>query len=471
MILEQHYLACLAQASYLIADEKSGIAVVVDPRRDVEIYLESARAHGVRIAHVLLTHFHADFLAGHLELRARTGAAIHLGARARADYPFVPMSDGGELELGPRVRLAFLETPGHTPESVSILVFDRAESERDPHAVLTGDALFIGDVGRPDLMASVGITARELAAELYDSLHAKLLRLPDATLLYPGHGAGSMCGKNLSSETVSTIGAQRSSNYALQPMDEAAFVELVASEQPQAPAYFGYDADLNRRERPTLEDALERANVPLVLEDLLRKQNAGTQVLDTRDADLFAGGHLKGSLNVGLGGKFAIWCGTLLDPARPIAIVAAPGKEQESMLRLGRIGFDRVAGYLAGGSEVLAGHPELEASFERVAPRDLAAHLASLPAPLVVDVRTNAEREQGALPGSVHVPLDELPARADELPRDRPLLVHCQSGYRSSIAVSLLEGRGFERLSDLREGYQGLAAHTGAQLAGAPTRP
>ncbi len=268
VILRQYYLGCLAHASYLIADQVGGTAVVVDPQRDVEQYLADSDELGCRIAHVFLTHLHADFIAGHLELRDRVGAKIHLGARAEADYEFTPMEDGSALQLE-EVRLEVLETPGHSPESISILVYDRAQGEKRPHAVLTGDTLFIGDVGRPDLRASLGWSADQLAAMLFDSLREKLLPLPDETLVYPAHGAGSLCGKNLSTDTVSTIGVQREYNYALQPMSRERFIEIVTTDQPDTPAYFTYDAVLNARERPTLDQTLERVLRPLSLQELL----------------------------------------------------------------------------------------------------------------------------------------------------------------------------------------------------------
>jgi hydroxyacylglutathione hydrolase len=286
MHLEQIYLGCLSQASYLIVDPKTETAAVVDPRRDVGVYLEKAAKLGATIRHVLLTHFHADFLAGHLELRERCGATIHLGARGKAEYPVQPMKDGGALEFGD-VRLAFLETPGHTPESMCIVVYDLAKDRKAPVAVLTGDTLFIGDVGRPDLMVASGMKAPDLAGMMYDSLQ-KILALPDETIVYPGHGAGSSCGKNLSSETSSTLGVQRKVNYALQPMSKAEFVRLVAADQPCAPAYFGYDAGLNRAERATLEHVLATALKPLELDEVLHLAQGGARLLDTRDADAFA---------------------------------------------------------------------------------------------------------------------------------------------------------------------------------------
>src|SRR5262252_2676331 len=280
MILHQFYLNCLAHASYVIADESTRIAAVVDPQRDIDRYLAFAEEHGLRIAHVFLTHLHADFVAGHLELRDRAGATIYLGAPAKAEYAFTPLRDGDRVEFG-SVRLQAIETPGHTPESISIAVYDLDRSATDPFAVLTGDTLFVGDVGRPDLRAALGWSATDLGGLLYDSL-PKLMALPDASLVYPAHGAGSLCGKALSKETVSTIGEQRRSNYALKPMSKSAFIELVTADQPDAPAYFTYDAVLNGQERATLDETLERISA-LTLDQVLALQSVGAQVLDTRD--------------------------------------------------------------------------------------------------------------------------------------------------------------------------------------------
>lgn len=358
MILKQYYLSCLSHASYLIGDEESRTAAVVDPQRDVDQYLEDARRQGLQVRYVLLTHFHADFVAGHLELRERAGAGLYLRARAQADYAFTPLQDGDVLDLG-QVRLEILETPGHTPEGISILVYDLTKDDRHPHAVLTGDTLFIGDVGRPDLLASIGVTATELAGMLYDSLHGKLLPLPDETLVYPAHGAGSFCGKSLSKDTVSTIGAQRRYNYALQPMRKEDFVRLVIADQPEMPAYFAYDALLNRRDRPTLEQTLPQVLIPLSLDDVLRLRNAGAQVVDGRDPVDFADAHLVDSVNISLGGKYETWAGIVLSREQPIVLIAEPGREEEAAMRLSRIGFDHVAGYLKGGMGALTARPDL----------------------------------------------------------------------------------------------------------------
>src|SRR5580693_4928290 len=312
MILKQYYLGCLAHASYLLGDEATATAIVVDPQRDIQQYLADAERFGLQIRHVFLSHFHADFVAGHLELRARCGAAIHLGSRAKAEYAFVSMKDGDAIEF-PGLRLQALETPGHTIESISILVFDLGKDPAQPYAVLTGDTLFIGDVGRPDLRASLGWTANDLGAHLYHSLRDKLLTLPDETLVYPAHGAGSLCGKKLSSDTVSSLGDQRRLNYALQPMSKEEFIRLVTVDQPDAPPYFTYDAILNTRERATLDKNLEQVLHPIDLDEVLRMGDAGAQLLDVRDATEYATGHLAGSINVGLGGQYATWAGTVLD--------------------------------------------------------------------------------------------------------------------------------------------------------------
>lgn len=448
MILQQHYLGCLSQASYFLGDRRTKTAIVVDPRRDVEIYVEEARRAQLEIRLVVLTHFHADFLAGHLELRERTGAEIALGHRAEAEYPFLPLREGEDIELGD-LRIGVLETPGHTPEGISVLVYDQKVSKVVPHAVLTGDTLFIGDVGRPDLLASIGVTAQDLAGMLYDSLREKLLKLPDSVLVYPGHGAGSACGRNLSSETVSTIGSQRRTNYALQPMAKADFVALVTAPMAAAPVYFAFDARQNRRERETLDEVLVRALRPLELPSVLKLANAGAVVLDVRDPEDFAVGHLHGSLSVGLDGRFASWAGTLIAPDAAVVLVADPGRETEAALRLGRIGYDRVAGYLEGGAAAFADRPELVRKIERIAPGELARRLGSTAPPMVLDVRGPGEREASHIEGSISIPLPELAGRVSEIPRERPFVVHCAAGYRSIIAASLLEQRGFSGLTDL----------------------
>jgi len=460
MILKQYYLGCLAHASYLIGDEASSTAIIVDPQRDIQQYLVDAEKSGLQIRHVFLSHFHADFLAGHLELRDRCGASIHLGARAQAEYAFVAMKNGDSLDF-PGLRLQVLETPGHTIESISILVFDLGKHPAQPYAVLTGDTLFIGDVGRPDLRASLGWSAHDLGSHLYDSLHNKLLRLPDETLVYPAHGSGSLCGKNLSSDTVSTLGVQRLMNYALQPASKDEFVRMVTADQPDAPPYFTYDAILNTREHTSLDSNLEQVLHPIELDEVLRMGDAGAQILDVRDAAEYAKGHLAGGINIGLGGQYATWAGTVLDRAKPIVIVAEPGREKEAALRLGRIGFDHVTGYLREGMEALAGRPDLVWPTERISAPAVAEELARAGPPLLLDIRNPREWATKHVEGSVNVPLNHLQERIAEIPRDRRIAVHCAGGYRSSIAAGILQQYGITNLAEMAGG---LAAWEAAKL-------
>ncbi|MBX9687239.1 MAG: MBL fold metallo-hydrolase [Candidatus Obscuribacterales bacterium] len=452
MYFKQFFLGCLAHASYLIADEKSKVAAVVDPQRDIEQYLAEADAHGFKIKHVILTHFHADFLAGHLELKDKLSATIHLGARGKASYEHNACKDGDKIVLGENVELSILETPGHTPEGICILVFDREKNAEQPHAVLTGDTLFVGDVGRPDLLASVGVTAEELAGMLYDSLHQKLMTLPDETLVYPAHGAGSMCGKNLGKESFSTIGQQKKFNYALKISDRSEFINTVSADQAEAPQYFGMNAELNKQERKMLHEHLPNAMTAIPLDEVLKLKAEGAQILDTRSPGEFAGGHLKGSVNIGLGGNYASWAGTVLDHQKPLVIIANPGKEAESALRLGRIGYDNVVGYLAGGAPAFLFRPELVSQFERLSAIDLRSELSSADAPNVLDVRTETEWQGKHIDGVINIPLNQLNRRLAEVPRNKRLIVHCLGGYRSMIAASILEANGFENLTDLAGG-------------------
>lgn len=443
MILQQFYLTCLAHASYLIGDASSQRAVVVDPQRDVGQYVAFARDHGLTITDVVLTHFHADFVAGHLALRDQVGATVHLGRRAPAKFAFHALADGDVIDLG-QVRLTTIETPGHTPEGISLLV---SEHGAPPSAVLTGDTLFVGDVGRPDLMASVGVTADALARELFASLR-KLAALPDEVEVYPAHGSGSMCGKSLGKETFSTIGREKIGNYALNISDVAAFVAAVTADQPEAPAYFGHDAALNKREHDTTEHHSE----PLTAEDFLIALRHGGQVLDVREATAFAGAHLHGAINVGLRGQFAMWAGAVLDPHKDIALIAEPGTEDEALTRLRRIGFDGQVGHLGGGMAALKGFPSLVTGSRRVEPNELRPWMARADAPVVIDVRRHDEHATGTISGSRSVPLQVLGKSLADLPRDRDIVVHCAGGYRSAIAASLLAANGFH-VADLIGGY------------------
>ncbi len=457
MILEQHYLECLSQASYFIGDETTGRAVVVDPRRDIAPYLESAAEHDMTIELIIETHFHADFLSGHLELAEATGAEIAYGSAAETEFPSRKLGDGEQISLGDIV-LEIRHTPGHTPESISIVVQETADSA--PHAVLTGDTLFIGDVGRPDLLSSVGMTSEELASQLYDSLHDKLMSLPDDTLLYPGHGAGSSCGKNLSSNTSCTIGRQRENNYAVAPMSREDFIRVVTEGQTAPPSYFAHDAQLNRLLRPVFSEAAD--SPAMDLDQVLAAQGNGAVVLDTRGPGEFATGHVAGSLNIGLAGRFAEFAGGMISPDADIVVVAESGQEQQARIRLGRIGFDRVIGHLDQPEQAMATRPDLITRSSRVDVRQMVEAMASIENLQVVDVRQPGETEGGTIPGAALVPLTRLTAELDSLDPSKPTIVYCAGGFRSSIAASHMIGAGFSDVSDLLGGYGAWAeAHAG----------
>ena len=448
MLFTQYYLDCLSQASYLIADEATGQAVVVDPRRDVEEYLDDATAKGLTIVGVINTHFHADFVSGHLELARETGAWIGYGAAASADFPVRHLTDGERISLG-EVTLEIMATPGHTPESISVLVFEHPGDEV-AYGVLTGDALFIGDVGRPDLLASVGVTAEELGRMLYDSVQHKLMGLPDEVRVFPAHGAGSACGKNLSTERQSTIGQQRAFNYACQPMTEEQFLAVVTEGQPAAPGYFLYNATLNKRER---ELRATDAMIPALTDAEVEQALASGAVLhDARDVQEFAAGHLRGSVNVPADGRMAETVGMVFTPDQRVVIVAPEGAEQEVATRFARIGFDNVVGYLPHPQAYFLSHQD---DVEQASRLGAAAADDAMDQPdvQVVDIRNAGEVAAGMIPGARHIPLAELATRAAELQADRPVLVYCAGGWRSSVGASLLRAKGFADVSDILGGY------------------
>lgn len=459
MILEQYYIECLSHASYLIGDETTGRAIVVDPRRDISEYLDDAARFGLTIDGVINTHFHADFVSGHLELVEATGAWIGFGEAAETDYPIRRLADGEHISLG-EVDLEILSTPGHTWESISVVV--RAHPDAVPTAVLTGDSLFIGDVGRPDLVNIGDSSTADLARAMYHSVHDKLLQLPDEVIVMPAHGAGSSCGKNLSSELTSTIGEQRRTNPSVQPMSEDAFVELITQGQPAAPAYFSVDAAMNKRVHPLLD---QRRQVPTLTAAKVRQALAdGVRVLDARSVEDFAAGHLRGSVNVGFDGRFAETSGMVAGIGDRIVLIAYPGEEQQAALRLARVGSDNTLGYFSlerGGQ-----FPEELADLVRKAPRVSVRELDGLlaeDAVVLLDVRNPGETEQGKIPGSIHIPLAQLRSRLDLLPTDRPIVAHCAGGWRSSVAASLLRAEGFDHVSDLDGGYNAwLSAHAAA---------
>lgn len=447
MILTQYYLGCLSHGSYLVADERSRRAVVVDPRRDVSEYLADAERLDLTIVGVVNTHVHADFVAGHLELAAATGAWIGYGPTAaeRAEYDIRTLRHGDRIELGDEVALEILETPGHTWESISVLVLENGK----PHGVLTGDSMFIGGVGRPDLVVSDGSTPEALAEAMYRTLHEVLLTLPDDTKVFPAHGAGSSCGKGLSDELDSTIGAQRAANPFAQAMPEEDFVAMVTSGQPAAPAYFAVDAALNLRMRELLDP--KEPVVPFAPAEVRTAIEGGVTVVDTRSPEEFATGHLAGSVNIGIDGRFAETAGMVIDPSAEILLVPSDGRQGEAALRLGRIGFDHVVGYAQDPSTTFAELADLVRAVQRVE----VEQMDDLPADAVVlDVRNAGERDDGQLiADAVHVPLAELARRHAEVPTDRAVVVHCAGGWRSSVAASLLRSLGHEGATDLVGGY------------------
>lgn len=461
MFFRQYYLGCLSHASYLVGDRSTGRAAVVDPQRDIADYLADAEANGLTITAIVETHFHADFLSGHLELARRTEAEIVFGraAEGRAEYAIETLADGEVLPLG-QVELEVRETPGHTPESISVVIWPEGRGQGEPYGVLTGDTLFIGDVGRPDLLGGFGITADELGRQLYHSLHDKLLTLPDDTRVYPAHGAGSACGKNLSTETMSTIGMERRTNYALAPMTEDQFVVAVTEGQSVAPAYFPYAAVRNRQNRPLFD---EEIRVPgLTIDQVVAHQHQGAVVIDGRDDQAFATGHLRGSVNVGLGGRFAEYAGEVMEPGTPIVLVTDPGHEAEATTRLARIGFDNVLGALAEPEAALASRPDLAEPLSRLSAAALAERMASLPNLQLVDVRNPAELDIGTIATARQVSLPALLRRIGELDPTAPTVVYCAGGYRSAIAASLLRAHGFADVSDLLGGYTAWATATAA---------
>jgi glyoxylase-like metal-dependent hydrolase (beta-lactamase superfamily II) len=448
MIFTQHYLDCLSQGSYLIGDESTGRAVVVDPRRDVDVYLSEAAEHGLHIERVIETHIHADFLSGHLELAAATGASICYSEDADLEFPVESLKDGQRISLG-EVILEVLATPGHTPESICVVVYEHSDDEV-PYGVLTGDTLFVGDVGRPDLLAGEGLSSDGLARTLHDSLHDKLLKLPDATRVFPAHGAGSSCGKQMSSETSSTIGEQRRTNYALQLTDVDEFVSAITEGQAPRPRYFEFDSVRNRERRPLLDQ-----NPPplLDIDQVCDYARAGAILLDTRAQDAYASGHLRGAVNVGLQGRFAESVGLIFPPDRDIILVGDAELADESKTRLSRVGFDRVIGQLRGLPSVLKQRTELVETASRLTAQRLAELLGSRPGLQLLDVRNPGETEDGVIPGAQEIPLPALTNSLESLDQTAPVVTYCASGYRSLVAATVLRASGFDDVSDLLGGY------------------
>lgn len=446
MFFKQFYLGCLAHGSYLIGS--CGEAAVIDPQRDVEQYIEEASREGLSIKYIIETHLHADFVSGHRELSEKTGAAIVFGAKAGAAFPHVAARDGDVLEVG-TVSLRIMETPGHTPESICVLAQD--SEEEVPAKLFSGDTLFIGDVGRPDLVGSKGFSSKEMAALMYDSLHEKILKLADDVEIFPAHGAGSLCGKHLSSERSSTIGQQKQFNYALKPMTKEAFIELLTTDQPEVPAYFPKDVEINRLGALPLNCLPKPVSIDAAA--VAKELQHGAVLLDVRSASEYASGHIKGSLNIGLGGQFASWAGTLIEIGTPIILLSNdPAQVEEAVMRLARVGIESVLGYIQNGISgwTEAGFEEVQSSLVSVA--ELKCALDAGQDLLVIDVRRPGEYEAGHVPNAMNIPLADLPGSLSNIPEKWPLAIICASGYRSSIAVSVLERGNFTVLTNVLGG-------------------
>jgi len=438
MRFKQFYLGCLAHASYYLGSD--GEAAIIDPQRDIQQYVDEAEANGEKIKYVIETHSHADFVSGHVELAERTGAEIIYGQRANTQFPTLKVNDGDELNVG-RVRLRFLETPGHTPEGITILAED-TESPDEPLKMFTGDTLFIGDVGRPDLIGSKGFTAEEMGAMLYDSLREKILPLPDETEVYPAHGAGSLCGKSLSKETWSTLGEQKKFNYALKPMSKEEFIKVVAEDQPEVPAYFPASASQNLKGSVALEDLPKP--VQLSTDEIEKFDGV---VVDVRQNAEFGAGHVPNAVNIGLGGQFASWAGTLIPIGTPVAIVADTNEQiEEAFMRLARVGIETVKGFIlindfAGEIKTIA---QISVEEARAA--------TSTEGVQFVDVRRVQEYANGHAANTVNFPIDILAREVDKIDPSRPTYVICQSGYRSSLGTSILENAGFKEIYNVTGG-------------------
>jgi len=464
MYFQSFYLTCLAHASYMVGSD--GTAAVIDPQRDVDIYIEDAKRQGLKIAYVIETHLHADFVSGHHELAERTGATIIMSAKAGATFSHRDIHDGERIEFGKCV-LQFLETPGHTPESICILVTDR-ERGNDPWAVLTGDTLFIGDVGRPDLSADH--TPQQLAGMLYDSVHNKLFPLADSVEVFPAHGAGSLCGRSIGKERSSTIGKEKQFNYALQPMTREAFVQMLTAELPERPGYFSRDAEINRAGAEAMQElppltALSPDEVAEKIGQRVGGPAATAVVLDTRPSNDFFASHIPGSVHIALSGQFAAWAGALVGLDRKIILVAEdPGRTEESRMRLARVGIEHIAGYLDGGISSWQRSGRQVAQFAQISAGELRQLLVREPEMQLVDVRRAGEWDAGHIAQAHLAPLNKFAgvvnsdpdAAAKLLPNfevDRPVIVHCQGGYRSAIAASLLERAGFSMVVNVIGGF------------------
>lgn len=441
MYIEQLYTNCLAEAAYYV--ESGGEAAIIDPLRETEPYVAMAEARGASIKYVFETHFHADFVSGHIDLSRQVGAPIVYGPGATAEYDVYNAYDGEVFTLG-KVKIKVLHTPGHTPESACFLLFDEQGRE---HAIFSGDTLFVGDVGRPDLLDGT-MSSETLAGMMYDSLHNKIMTLPDDVIVYPAHGPGSACGKNIGKETVSTIGEQKRFNYALQKMSREEFIGKITEGIPAPPAYFFEDARINKEGYDPIDQVIEANSKPLSPEAFRNETAKGAIILDTRPADIFEKGFVPGSINIGLNGQFAVWVGTLIDISNRLVLVTEPGKENETILRLARVGYENVAGYLQGGA--MAYDQKLD-TIHSVDAQGVVPEIEG--GATVLDVRKQNEWNVSHLEGAAFLPLSEFPGNLKDLDRHAHYIVHCGGGYRSMTAISIMKKLGFTNLINVYGGY------------------
>lgn len=452
MLIQQIYTGCLSEAAYFV--ESDGEAVVIDPMRDTD-YLQIAKDHNASIKYIFETHFHADFISGHLDLSKQTGATIVYGPNTKADFPFHLAKDGEIFKIG-KISLEVIHTPGHTLESSCYLLKDESGK---PYCIFTGDTLFVGDVGRPDL-SSGNLSKEELASIMYDSFQNKILPLPDDLIIYPAHGAGSSCGKNISTETHTTLGIQKKTNYALQPLTREEFIKVVTKDLPEAPAYFSINAEINKAGYKDLDELKSIGLTPLSVEDFKNKMKEGAIVLDTRDAEEFTDGFIQGAVFIGLNGRFAEWAGSLLSFKDPIVLVTDKGKEEETLIRLARVGFEKVQGYLKGGYKAWKNAGEKTDMIINVEADELAMDIPFDNKLTVLDVRRFNEFAEGHIKNAINLPLSEMVdvAQIAQLEEDQNIYIHCGSGYRSVIAASLLKRQGYNNLRNVSGGWEKIKA-------------
>ena len=447
MFVEQIYTKCLAEAAYYI--ESNGEAAIIDPLREVEPYIQMAKERNAKIKYVFETHFHADFVSGHIDLAKKTGSTIIFGPNAEPNYDIYNGNDGEVFTIGD-VSLTLIHTPGHTMESSCYLLKD---AEGNQHSVFTGDTLFIGDVGRPDLAVKSGeITQYDLAGLMYDSLRKKLMKLQDHVIVYPAHGAGSSCGKNLGSETTSTIGEQKATNYALQPMSKEDFIKDVTDGLLAPPPYFFKDVMMNKNGYKSIDDVVESNYKPLSSSDFAKEIVAGAFILDTRNTADFAVKHIKSAVNIGLNGQYAPWVGVIIPTDARIVLVTDQGKEKEAIIRLARVGYDNVAGFLDGGINTWQG----DVSIINDISTEEGVEIINNQAKIILDVRKPGEVEIAHVSGSQHIRLQELTSRFVELDKDLPIAIYCAGGYRSMIAASFLQKEGFSNITNIQGGFSKL---------------